>query len=100
MASARIQRWALILGAYDYGIQYKRGQEHSNADTLSRLPLPVQAEVPLPGETVLLMEHLQTTPVTAPQIKTWTGRDPVLAKVRSLVLQGWNSADGGEELRP
>ena len=40
MASARIQRWALILGAYDYVIQYKAGAEHANADILSQLPLP------------------------------------------------------------
>lgn len=40
MASARIQRWALILAAYDYHIRYKPGKEHANADLLSRLPLP------------------------------------------------------------
>ncbi len=101
MASTRIQRWALLLSAYQYSIKYKRGQDHANADALSRLPLPCRsADVPLPGETVLLLDHLQTTPVTAQQIKAWTGRDPVLAKVRTLVLQGWGPAVEGEELRP
>ena len=41
LASARIQRWALTLGAYNYKIQYKPGKENSNPDVLSRLPLPV-----------------------------------------------------------
>ena len=40
LASARIQRWALILAAYDYHIMYKPGDTLSNADMLSRLPLP------------------------------------------------------------
>ena len=40
MASARIQRWAMVLGAYDYSISYKPGEQHVNADLPSRLPLP------------------------------------------------------------
>ncbi|KAK4315872.1 hypothetical protein Pmani_012923 [Petrolisthes manimaculis] len=40
MASHRVRRWALTLSAYDYNIQYKKGKDNSNADALSRLPLP------------------------------------------------------------
>ena len=90
MASSRIQRWALTLSAYDYDIVFKPGSQHANADVLSRLPLPEHpTSVPLPQETVLLMEVLQASPVTAKQIKTWTSHDPVLSKVRDKVLQGW-----------
>ena len=39
MASARIQRWALTLSAYNYNIQYRPGKQVTNADLLSRLPL-------------------------------------------------------------
>ena len=39
LASARIQRWALTLSAYNYTIEYKARKSHSNADGLSRLPL-------------------------------------------------------------
>ena len=68
MASVGIQRWALTLSAHSYSIAYKPGKDHSNADAFSRLPLPEHhTEVQLPGETVLLMEHLQTTPVTESQ---------------------------------
>ena len=38
MASARLQHWALTLGAYNYTITYKPGSQHGNADLLSRLP--------------------------------------------------------------
>ena len=41
MASARVQRWALTLSAYNYKVQYVPGQDHANADMLSHLPLPV-----------------------------------------------------------
>ena len=42
MASARIQRRALTLSAYDCKDQYVPGKEHANADLLSQLPLPEQ----------------------------------------------------------
>ena len=90
MASARVQRWALTLSAYNYKVQYVPGREHANADVFSRLPLPVQPnEVPLPEELVFLMESLEISPVTVKQIKAWTDQDPVLATVRRFVKQGW-----------
>ena len=38
LAAARMQRWALVLSAYDYDLMYRRSEGHSNADGLSRLP--------------------------------------------------------------
>lgn len=105
MASARLQRWALFLSAYDYSISYRPGKELSNADSLSRLPLPcssVEAEreaASMPGELVLLLERLQNSPVKAADIKTWTNRDPILARVRTMVQRGWLETTE-EALRP
>ena len=63
LASARIQRWALTLGAYDYSIQYKPGPDHANADVFSRLPLPnCTQSPPLPGETTLALNMLEFSP--------------------------------------
>ena len=46
--------------------RYKPGQEHGNADTLSRLPLPeTPAKVPVPSETILLLYMLKSLPVTS-----------------------------------
>lgn len=65
MAAARIQRWALILAGYEYEILYKEGKKNGNADCSSRLPLKESVDLPLPGETILLIEHLNSTPVHA-----------------------------------
>ncbi|CAG2228697.1 Uncharacterized protein K02A2.6 [Mytilus edulis] len=63
MAASRIQRWALTLAAYEYTIVYKEGSLNGNADGLSRLPLKTNIEkTPTPGDTILLMEHIATTP--------------------------------------
>jgi hypothetical protein len=35
---ARLVRWALRLAEYDFEIKYKKGEENTNADALSRLP--------------------------------------------------------------
>ena len=78
------QRWALILGAHDYDISYRPGEEHGNTDGLSRLPLPEPpTNVPLPGETILVLDCLQHSPVTAMKIKTWTDRDQVLSQIHN-----------------
>ena len=41
LAAECLQRWAILLSAYDYSIQYKSTTDHGNADGLSRLPLPL-----------------------------------------------------------
>ena len=88
MASARIQSWALTLSAYIYTIGYKPGAAHANADGLSRLPLPDQpSEIPLPGETVMLFETLDCTPLRAAKIREWVDRDPLLSRVRDNIRQ-------------
>ena len=99
MASARIHRWALTLGTYNYSIMYKAGKLNANADLLNHLPLQTPLEIPVPQETILLMESLQQSPVTASQIKTWTNRDPVLSSVRDPIFRGWKES-GNPALQP
>ncbi len=100
MASARVQRWALTLSAYEYEIEYRPSKDQANADGLSRLPLHLEpSQVPQPGDTVLLMERLESSPVTAAAIQAWTGKDLVLSKVRRHTLHGW-PGDTSDELTP
>ncbi|XP_062372040.1 uncharacterized protein K02A2.6-like [Sardina pilchardus] len=90
MTSPRIQRWAVTLGAYEYTIIYKVGRDHTNADALSRLPLEMKEnETPGEEERVLLLEDSETPLIKAQQIKKWTDKDPLLARVREFILRGW-----------
>ena len=103
LAAPRIQRWALTLSAYEYKISYKAGRTDGYAVGLSRLPLPEMPElVPVPCETILLMEHLECTPVRihSGHIKEWTKRDPVLSQVLHFILEGWPTKNNSEELNP
>ena len=102
-ASARIQRWALTLASYEYTLCFKPTAAHANADALSRLPLPSTASsIPMPAETVLLMETLEASPITAADIRMWTRRDPLLSRVYRYVEGGWHDAhqEIDDDLKP
>ena len=89
LAAARLQRWALLLSAYDYAIQYKSTNHHCNADGLSRLPLP-SADQPSGREvSVFNMGQAQALPVTFQDIQTATRQDKFLSKVLTYVQSGW-----------
>ena len=76
LSAARLQRWALILSAYNYKIVYKSTQAHGNADGLSRLPMVVNKEQKQLSEpSVLNVRQIENLPVTAMQLKTVTQRD-------------------------
>ena len=81
MASARIQRWAILLGGYHYRIEYKPGQQmQMHADAFSRLPLStIPQEIPIPPEIIHMIEHIDTTPVSVSQIRTQVAHDPTLS---------------------
>ena len=89
-ASARIQRWALKLAAYQYSIQCRSTTQHANTDAMSRLPIPERLEGPSsPPELVLMVQHLQDAPITSRQIAHWTARDPTLSLILRCVQEGW-----------
>ena len=100
-ASARIQRWALTLAAYEYTFRYRPGGNHGDADTMSRLPLQEESvSVPVPEEVVLLMEHLQDSPASVADIRKATSRHPVLSCIRQFVQCSWPDQCREEELKP
>ena len=83
-----MQRWSLILAASQYEIEYRKSDEHTNADTLSRLN-PVSLEKQEEQEEVYLITCLEEPPVTAQDITSATRKDPVLACVYDFTLHGW-----------
>ena len=65
----------------------------TNADALSRLPLPQRIAVTTQlAKIVLLFEQLRSSPVTADQIRKWTRKDPVLSNVRGVFNKGGQQA--------
>lgn len=100
-ASARIRRWALFMSSYEYQIQFRKTEQHGNADALSRLPLPKQpAKVPVAEELVLLVQHLDDSPVTARQVESATRKDPTMSQVLQFVRQGWPDSCREKSLQP
>ena len=78
--SSRMQRWALTLAAYEYQIIHRPGQSIPQADALSRLPVGgAPRHVPVPADTILTMQYLDMSHVTASDIRRETSRDPVLS---------------------
>lgn len=67
---------------------------------LSRLPLPDKpTSVSMPGETILLLDMLNSLPVTATQIKRANDRDPILVSIRTMLQTGWKESTD-EALKP
>lgn len=91
MAAARIQRWAIILGAYRYRLQHKPGKFMCNADALSRLPQPLQEEADQEDEAqiVLTLDQWDQSAVPLKELQALAVTDEVLAQVRKYTLEGW-----------
>ncbi|XP_019859677.1 PREDICTED: uncharacterized protein K02A2.6-like [Amphimedon queenslandica] len=86
MAAARIQRWALILGSYQYTIQYRQDKDKSTEKD---------------GSVLLLLNHLSEAIVTSSQIRSWTEKDPVLSQVLHSIRHGWRLNDSNSNsLKP
>ncbi len=58
-----------------------------------------QNVLPTPGENILAISMLESLPVTAKEITSWTERDPVLSWVRRMLASGWKD-DTDAELKP
>ena len=100
LAAARLQRWALLLSAYRYNIEFKPTLAHANADGLSRLPLKHQVATGNPPDpAVFNVQQLNVLPVTARQLAAATCTDPVLGRVLRYTRAGW-PPEVGEELKP
>ena len=98
-AAARMQRWALVLSAYDYQIEYRRSEKHSNCDALSRLPHE-DSKIGRESEVYSVSAIDKDFPLTAKDIGKATLLDPVLSKALELVITGWAEDCNQEDLKP
>ena len=99
LAATRLQRWAIILTAYQYDLEFRSTKAHSNADGFSRLPLQGQVNVvcgnrvmdvsPLTPESVFNFGQIEVLPVDTDRLRRATQADPVLSKVCLYTQRGW-----------
>ncbi|RXN15994.1 putative protein K02A2.6-like protein [Labeo rohita] len=89
MGSPRVQRWAVLLSAYDYTMVFRPGKANACADALSRLPIKDEETEEKKSEQVLMLDVLGDAPVNTPQIRRWTSRDVMMSRVREYILSGW-----------
>ena len=66
LAAVRLQRWALLLSAYNYELKFKSGVDNKEADLLSRLPIPMQ--VIDPNEENYHVDYCDQLPVMVTEI--------------------------------
>ena len=101
-AAARMQRWSLYLSNYYYNVEYKKGINNSNADALSRLPLPTTHTTleELAHVQVLQVGQINSTPIDSKQIRIATINDPFLSQVLGFVNHGWPNLCPSKELKP
>ena len=70
LAAAQLQRWAIILSAYTYQIEFRPTQAHANADGLSRLPLKdISAEERSSEPRLFNISQIESIPVTSSQLR-------------------------------
>ena len=70
-----------MLSAYDYDLEYRRSEEHLNADALSRFPCQ-DSSVAMEGEVYTLGAVWEDFSIMA------TLNDPLLCKVHQYTMNG------------
>lgn len=86
MSASRIIRCNVLLSAYDFQIEYRKGSELFEADMLSRLPLDQSTEVECNVNSFNVSSEL---PLSYADIAKVSKKDPVLLKVIDFVKTGW-----------
>jgi hypothetical protein len=99
LAKMRLQRWSIILGAYDYEIKFRKVSEIILADYLSRNPLD---EVDTAENEINHVELFrdQTVPLNLTDVAIETQKDPLLHKIYQIILRGWPEKCPGTEYIP
>ena len=97
LAAAQLQRWAVLLSAYQYDIEFRATEKHCNADGFSRLPVPpTQPKQDVAPESVFNLMQIASLPVDAETLRRATGEDRVLSRVLTYVQRGWPSTVDSE----
>ena len=99
LAAARMQRWALLLSAYRYNIEYISGKSNYSADCMSRLSSKARRDS---AEKIqAIFDPFSDLPITVEKIASASLKDPDLATVLTSVQHGyWPQLSGNTSLTP
>ena len=90
LAAARLQRWALLLAAYQYDIEYRSTEKHANADCLSRLPIQCEKlNEGIDKAKLINLLQIESLPMDVDHVRKATRNDPMLSRVLQFVMTGW-----------
>lgn len=87
IASARLQRWIIILSQYDKTVKYRKGSRVANADALSRLPLNEPSEIG--GDSINFFNITGNFLLDNKTISVETKNDEILSKVYNYINSSW-----------
>uniref|UniRef100_A0A5S6QW76 RNA-directed DNA polymerase n=1 Tax=Trichuris muris TaxID=70415 RepID=A0A5S6QW76_TRIMR len=104
LATNRLMRWALILGNYQYAVEYVPASRNAPADALSRLPVEetdIPVDVQQPSGQLLNLRINELT-LSKRQLQRCLAQDRVLGTVIRYIESGWPSPEEAidDELRP
>ncbi|UYV70438.1 K02A2.6-like [Cordylochernes scorpioides] len=89
-AASRIKRWSLKLGAFHYSVEFRKTDDHGNADALSRLPLKAVERESIDEDQVLLLRKMNEVPFSFRDVAFETRRDKILSIVlRNVREDNW-----------
>ena len=95
-----MQRWALLLSAYQYSIEYIAGKSNFSADCMSRLP-SLQRRRDSAEKIQAIFDPFGDLPVTVDKIARASLKDPDIATVLTAVQHGsWPRFSDREALIP
>lgn len=100
LAASRLTRWAITLGAFDYEIEHRPGQQMVVPDALSRLPLPDKKVSKFEDSSFVysIANHtIHELTLTRRTLRRFTEKDSVLSKVILYIEKGWPSKQNIEE---
>ncbi|KAM8703437.1 hypothetical protein ACLKA7_008112 [Drosophila subpalustris] len=98
MTSNRLQRWAIILMAYNFEIKYRSTAAHGNADALSRLPISSDAKFDKEEACYNVVDI--SCPINIDIIEQHMETDKILKRVYNFVSTGWPEQQHDPETLP
>ncbi|KAK7889395.1 hypothetical protein WMY93_024955 [Mugilogobius chulae] len=89
-AGMRIARWSARLLCFDYSVVYRPGSQNYTADCLSRLPLPMSADIASDTEPEMVAQ-ISATLASLPVVEfdTACANCPELSALRAQIQKGW-----------